>query len=308
LDSALLECLQAVPVQELITKLINPFVEPTFQWYPVVDDYSSHPFLPKSPLAAMQSGDFNQIPFMSGTNKDEGALTYLSDLNKLKHGGGPPALDGCELAGPARLSITHGSKHPQTFSPITVADLEKVESIKTFYTGGGAQFFEKYAWPAKQAIIDMYTDSQFISPEQESLSLMSAWSAPIFNYRLTYKAKNSPILNIIGANDMPIGVFHGDDLLYFFSSPVNPLVNEDERKLAKEMLTFWSNFAKSGSPGASWKPFTTEQKNYMDLKPTPELKQDIVAERMAQWRDVVWEEREAMVGEEVEAVPSPLCS
>lgn len=303
LDSSLLECLQTKPVKELITKLINPFAEPTFQWYPVVDSYSSKPFLPLSPLEAMATGEFNRIPFMSGTNRDEGALTYLSDLNKLKQ----KALDDCEIVGPARLSLTHGSKHPQTYSPILKGDLEKVQKIKDFYTSGPG-FFASYAWPAKQAIIDMYTDSQFISPSEESLSLMSKYSNSIYNYRLTYKAVNSPILNIIGANEMNIGVFHGDDLLYFFNSPVNPLVNDDEKKLAKEMVTFWTNFAKSGNPGPNWEHFTKEHKNYMDLKPTPELKQNMVAKRMAEWQSVVWAGREANLGKETHDEPSEQCN
>jgi len=303
LDSSLLECLQKIDVQELTTKLINPFAEPTFQWYPVVDSYSSDPFLPLSPLEAMSTGKFNQIPFMSGTNKDEGALTYLSDLNKLKHG----ALDDCELVGPARLSLSHGSKHPQTYSPITKQDLATAQKIKGFYTDP-VGFFASYGWPSKP-IINMYTDAQFISPEQESLSLMSKYSNSIYNYRLTYRATNSPILNIIGAPIGPqIGVFHGDDLLYFFNSPaVNPLVNDDEKKLSKEMVKFWTNFAKSGKPGPNWENYTKEKKNYMDLKPTPELKQDIVSERMAMWQSVVWSGREANIGKEPQGEPSTQC-
>lgn len=46
-----------------------------------------------------------------------------------------------------------------------------------------------------------------------------------------------------------IGTFHTTDLFYLFMTPLMRAESEDHYKLSLDMITAWSNFAKSGSPG-----------------------------------------------------------
>ena len=48
--------------------------ETKFSFWPTLDSYASNPFFPMDPLEALMTGQFNRIPYMSGTNTYEGAL------------------------------------------------------------------------------------------------------------------------------------------------------------------------------------------------------------------------------------------
>ena len=43
---------------------------------PVVDDFTSNPFLPQEPVEVLKTGRYNKVPFICGFNKDE--LDFLS--------------------------------------------------------------------------------------------------------------------------------------------------------------------------------------------------------------------------------------
>ena len=45
---------------------------------PEVDNFTSDPFLPKSPWEIIEAGEFNQIPIIMGSNSEEGLLSALS--------------------------------------------------------------------------------------------------------------------------------------------------------------------------------------------------------------------------------------
>ena len=45
---------------------------------PEVDNFTSDPFLPKSPWEMIEAGEFNQIPIIMGSNSEEGLLSALS--------------------------------------------------------------------------------------------------------------------------------------------------------------------------------------------------------------------------------------
>ena len=44
---------------------------------PVVDDFTSDPFVPKDPWKIIEAGEFNQVPLIMGSNSDEGLFSAL---------------------------------------------------------------------------------------------------------------------------------------------------------------------------------------------------------------------------------------
>jgi acetylcholinesterase len=44
------------------------------------------------------------------------------------------------------------------------------------------------------------------------------------------------------------GVLHGDEINFIFGEPLNDLFKytEEEKELARDMMTYWGNFAKTG--------------------------------------------------------------
>lgn len=65
----------------------------------------------------------------------------------------------------------------------------------------------------------------------------------IFLYHFNHRTENSPWPDWAG-------VMHGDEIAYVFGDPLrlHPAVayTEQERGLARDMMTYWANFAKSG--------------------------------------------------------------
>jgi len=296
LDEEMLKCLQEIPVEGLMFNSLSTMAEPTpvtreeilsktyFEWWPVIDYYANDPFLPIPALEAMRNGIYNQIPFMSGTCKNE-ALIFGYDLEKLEE-----LSPNWDLLGPTKLSISPGLN----ISDITKEDVLLANIIKKYYTG------EDYSQENKQNIMNMFTDSFFLSPDQVSVSLMSKYNVPIFNYMLTYRGTNT-YARLFG-DDGDFGVSHVDDLIYLFKNPAFTLTTEDELTLSDHMVTFWTNFAKYGNPTPfkidgipNWDFVSPYKKNYMDLKPQPELKQNAAEERMMFWERLIWGKRENQI-------------
>ena len=44
---------------------------------PVVDDFTSDPFVPKDPWKIIEAGEFNQVPIIMGSNSEEGLFSAL---------------------------------------------------------------------------------------------------------------------------------------------------------------------------------------------------------------------------------------
>merc|ERR1711992_524740 len=80
-DWSSLKCLQGLDMERMIANitddpraLMDPNIESKFYFFPVIDSYASKPFLPLDPLEALKTGQFNQVPYMSGIVKNEGVM------------------------------------------------------------------------------------------------------------------------------------------------------------------------------------------------------------------------------------------
>jgi carboxylesterase type B len=80
----LVKCMQKLPAYDIVNNFIK-YAEDT-RFKPIVDDFSSKPFLPIDPLQAFEKGSFNDVPLMIGNNKDEGIfgwMVYLQNETKI---------------------------------------------------------------------------------------------------------------------------------------------------------------------------------------------------------------------------------
>merc|ERR1719474_1783790 len=46
----------------------------TYVFFPVIDDWAEEPFLPSHPITILHNQQQKMVPFMTGINKDEGAM------------------------------------------------------------------------------------------------------------------------------------------------------------------------------------------------------------------------------------------
>lgn len=99
-----------------------------------------------------------------------------------------------------------------------------------------------YASP-RDAFNALLTDFAFTCPARWA-GLMSSVNQPktfIYNFTNTFE------LGQLKA----FGAFHGQELLFVFNNFSNIPANADQKKLADNMLLYWSNFAKTGDPNGA---------------------------------------------------------
>jgi len=283
LDQSSLFCLQQVD-RELLTEgyRVNPdelfSTELIPYWRPVVDDYSSDPFLPLTPLLAMKLGIFNRIPFISGTVKNEGLGLFVTSYLM---------TDSLwQLIGPQLLHLKSDIQKEPTKTQSQLTNI-----TKQYYTP------KSEGRPDK----DIITDSWFVVPDQVTVKAMSEHNPAVFNYHFTQQTNNSFIGDLFNVpyEETPV---HSDELQFLvdriISNETLKKFSEEEKTAERIMIELWTNFAKSGHPSSSsadsnlpvWKPvdFKQEVWDYMDISSSPVMKTSLYTERMLLWDRLLW--------------------
>ena len=260
LDQRTLQCLQNIEdfkkVESKITDSDSCHEDPScdlkFVFWPAVDSYSSNPFLPLDPLEAMMTGQFNKIPFMSGTVTYDGVMIT-----------GPLSLRGIQGSEVLKLMTKPAKRSNNLHYGLDEVFLKVAMDFYNHTTGDSRLELEKPA-------IDFFTDAVFLSADQKSVHLMSRHMKNVYNFYLTqqinqsYAAKdfNLPIEFTPGhADDVPFLITDGELVRHEEFS-------EQERLTSRHMVRFWTNFAKYGNPtpvseeeiSGLWFPVTPSQK------------------------------------------------
>jgi len=299
LDISALECLQNIDIKEITEKLTYNLADEfarnmtnVFDWRPVIDNYASNPFLPHDPLEAIKTGIFNRIPFMSGTVKNEGALWMrsFSGAGETRN----QILENWDTFGPRQISSSNSVN-------ITVEDIMRANISLKYYNHPECDA----ALEKDQPFMDLFSDVSFISPDQKTVQIMSKHSPNVFNYYLTQQTENS-LIGLVLQLEPEYTPIHADDLVFLFD-PYGLKLNlsEEETALSKQMLKYWTNFAKYGHPTPSsqdtlfWKAVSQSEMNYMELKAEPEMGRDLLQERMLFWERMLWAEKEETIDRKI---------
>ncbi|XP_038056683.1 acetylcholinesterase-like isoform X2 [Patiria miniata] len=112
-----------------------------------------------------------------------------------------------------------------------------------------------------KALVNMFLDFNYLAPMQAALAALpnsSSIYACIFDHRSTADTR-LPDLNLVP---------HSEELSYLFGLPFNGLsrlgsnFTDQERLLSDRIITYWSNFAKSGDPNVNPDVNTTSNLTY----------------------------------------------
>ena len=84
-----------------------------------------------------------------------------------------------------------------------------------------------------QGLIDLFTDSLFMSPNTEAVKLHAESPAPVYNYLFSYRGSFSFGRALFSRGDpetmkQDFGACHADDLLYIFRLPFPALMTEND--------------------------------------------------------------------------------
>merc|ERR1712241_989034 len=226
LDQRALDCLQNIDIKKVNANLtwadeiqLDPEAVAKFNWIPVVDTYSSNPFLPTDPLEALMTGMVNHVPYMSGTVTYEGAL--LTGLFGLV---GQQGRDIQKLIlQPPKTAWNLNYGQDDIFNKVALR-------VYNHTTGDTRLEQEKPG-------IDFMTDATFFSSDQKTVELMSRHMRHVYNYYCTQQTNSSLLAASFLISDKQV--------------VDTDTFSEEERATSRHMIKYWANFAKYGNPSPS---------------------------------------------------------
>lgn len=235
----LLSFLTNVPVKDLITAAQSPEFNTGLEiaFAPVIEKTFSlnKAFITELqnfyyPRELLKSGNFNQVPTITGFNSNEGVI------NETK-------LYGMDLE-----TITVPQLVPD-FQALIPKDLKKklnpaekdiaAKKIKDFYFGDGEKLVEKY--------FALWSDFTFTQDADYAVKMFSNFVPSSYYYRFSYDGALNIMKLIL---KIPyVGAAHSDDVMYFFKPELEGGLPEptilDIRNI-KRVTEMWTNFAKLG--------------------------------------------------------------
>jgi len=248
-------CMRSRPAEEVLEKMM-PEGLLAFPFMPHEDSY----LLTGTPLRMIQAGNFNNVAFIAGSNRDEvskvAALlkprTYHDRARTYEKGIRKFAPD----ADPARLMALY---------PLS-----------------------QYGKP-RYAYAQMFTDRALGCPTYEGMEAVAARQPQTYYYRFDYDRFRF---------GQTIGAIHAMELPFVFGNldrkPINLLYNTPARvaeaqPLARIIQGYWINFAKTGNPNSeglpAWPRFRLDDTKVQVLDVNVTTETPALADRCQLWAD-----------------------
>ncbi|MCF8371539.1 MAG: carboxylesterase family protein [Bacteroidales bacterium] len=255
-DSAKIAFMRTVHPDSITSKMESPINGGIVQqtWQPVLDNSIFFDF----PEQVFQTGNFNHVPLMIGSNADEML---------------PQAP---QTVFPWMVTILINSLIPPAFQA----------TAHSLYPSGTTNE------EAKQSYAALFTDAQFTTPTRRTAQCVSLnQSAPVWRYFLTHSLY--PGVPIVG----DWGAYHGIDLFFVFNTWENsPFANgtwftAQDDSVQDAMLHYWANFAYTGNPNGTglpaWVQYDAATDCYLEIKASPDGAQcGVRTEKCDFWDDV----------------------
>jgi para-nitrobenzyl esterase len=237
-----LACLRSAPVSGLLAA--------PGRFGPNVDGQ----FLPDQPRSLYNAGNVAKVPYLLGSNTDEGTLF----------------VGGAEISTPEQYTAQLVAR----FGATAAAQIEQRYPVAAFTEGN--------ANPPLAALARVVGDSSLVCSTYDT-AIRAAVHAPVFMYNY-----DIPVPSAVG-NAAFLGATHGAELTSVFGT--SPLLAVDlQTKAASDLMQrYWTNFAKDGDPNAGsdpdWPQLTPTTNIRMNFAiPQSSVKTNFRADECAFWR------------------------
>lgn len=249
-------CLRAVAAATLVEQ------EPSSQVvYPFVDGT----ILTQTPTAAFASGEFNEVPVITGGNHDEYRLFVASQYDATGH--------------PLVTATDYLNATTALFGPVLGPFLATVLYPLPLYPSPGV------------ALGASGTDGIFACSERNSVQLLST-HLPNSTFAYEFNDENAYLVFDLFPSppfppiSFPLGSAHFTEVPYLFDVFSTPSVfTPDQQQLSQTMIGYWTTFAANGDPNSAgqptWSPYSSATDEFQSLvPPTPTVEADFDAEHL----------------------------
>ena len=237
-----LACLRGKAAADIMA---TPDVASSDDFGPEVDTL----FLPDQPRALYDAGKVVKVPYLLGSNTDEGTL-FLPDTK--------PTTQDDYLAALTQMFGANGAAAVADHYPVTA---DATPSVAT------------------AALARVIGDSRLVCPTLDSATRMAKTGAPVYMYNF-----DIPVPDSIAPG---LGATHGSELTFVFGT--SPLFAADPAgKAASDLMQrYWTNFARTGNPNAgadpNWPAFTESANVRINFGLTPSIVNDFRAPECMFW-------------------------
>ncbi|KYQ46763.1 Venom carboxylesterase-6 [Trachymyrmex zeteki] len=234
----MIRCLRYRPARAMVqaTSEFMPFLYNPFTPYgPVAEKFGDEtPFIDRTPVEIINSGDVQDIPWVTGVTSEEGlypVAEFISDDQKLKQ-----LNDNWDILGPNFLDFNYTipkEKH------VEVAHL-----IKKHYFG------TKSIDPQSvKELIQMASDRFFVVDGEKAARMQAKVNQnPVWFHYFSYRGEQS-LSDSFSGTTINYGVSHADDTFYVLDTKwINPTTTQKDRDMQKHLIDFWVLFASEGIP------------------------------------------------------------
>ncbi|XP_069696454.1 juvenile hormone esterase-like [Periplaneta americana] len=206
----------------------------------VVEPESKEAIITEEPFKILVSGTAELVPWMTGVTSNEGCL-----LTSFFSG-----VEWSQIRNDLVWMINE------------IADDPRDSAQRNIITKTFEEFYYKNVSTSSEsalATVKFLSDILFNIRTDTAVKLHSRRRAKVYYYEFDYLGSHSFNSLFFGPANCP-GATHLDDIIYLFpqnsSFPNSTLTASDER-MVDLMVTWWTNFARTGNPTRTWKPVSS---------------------------------------------------
>lgn len=228
--------MRALSKDSLLHFASSPLVSGIVQmnWQPVVDNIVFTDF----PTQVFQSGSFNKVPLIIGSNSEEMSLSAPQTVL------------------PFMVTALINSTVPSAFQ----------SQAQLLYPSGSNNT------QARQSYVGILTDRQFTATTKRTAQCVSQnQTEPVWRYFFTHKHTIVPLAAYGSYHGMELFYVFNNWENATFGSGI--LFKPADDSVQNVMLDYWINFAHTGNPNGSglvnWPPYQSSTDCYLEIKATP---------------------------------------
>ncbi|KAJ7858463.1 extracellular triacylglycerol lipase precursor [Mycena leptocephala] len=245
-------CLRNANTTEIFAGLSAALAEATelFPWDPVIDGPGG--LIPDLPSVLFKRGQFARLPFIAGTNQDEGTIFTSTTINSTE------ALT--ELT----ISLVSPSVSPATLNSSIQTLLQLYPDIPALVLNAAQRYVRDCFQLLINHTIKLLTDGDMSFHSQRRFWMETAASAgvPTFGYLFTQPQPTLPLPLVV--------LSHGSEIAYVYGAPAD--TSASAVLISRIMTDYWVSFATSltpndglGIPRPEWAQFTPKNQAVIQL-------------------------------------------
>ncbi|XP_069495458.1 neuroligin-4, X-linked [Ambystoma mexicanum] len=281
----LVECLRDKNYKELIQQTITPATY-HIAFGPVIDG----DVIPDDPQILMEQGEFLNYDIMLGVNQGEG-LKFVDGIVDNEDGVSPNDFD---------FSVSNFVDNLYGY-PEGKDTLR--ETIKFMYTDWADK---ENPETRRKTLVALFTDHQWVAPAVATADLHAQYGSPTYFYAFYHHCQSE--MKPTWADSA-----HGDEVPYVFGIPMigptelfNCNFSRNDVMLSAVVMTYWTNFAKTGDPNqpvpqdtkfihtkpnrfeeVAWSKYNPKDQLYLHIGLKPRVRDHYRATKVAFWLELV---------------------